>query len=277
MQKVHHPTATDMCHRPGKVHNHQRIVDIVMTTLTTLTKLRSLIFSCNISVVCNKLYVVLNNESENKMKAINFVFSILRQTYPIIAHLWYPWNEHSKTNLGYIELLIYRSIYLRSLGLRYIQVLLYPIAIKLRFFHFDNYSTWGTWLCFKKCKLKLDYYFTHISIFRFIRNLKVLILFNRKLYVDMGEDGGGLLHACACSRGDCRISDMHPSEMIVNCSWMVLEQFMNTYSWTCSSWTIHEHEMAMFMKLVRFMNLEFISLSSWTCEFMNYSWTIVHE
>ena len=45
------------------------------------------------------------------MKAINFVFSILRQTYPIIAHLWYPWNEHSKTNLGYIELLIYRSIY----------------------------------------------------------------------------------------------------------------------------------------------------------------------
>ena len=50
-------------------------------------KLRSLIFSCNISVVCNELYVVLNNESENKMKAINFVFSILRQTYPIIAHL----------------------------------------------------------------------------------------------------------------------------------------------------------------------------------------------
>ena len=43
-------------------------------------KLRSLIFSCNISVVCNKLYVVLNNESENKMKAINFVFSILQLT-----------------------------------------------------------------------------------------------------------------------------------------------------------------------------------------------------
>ena len=42
------------------------------------TKLRSLIISCNISVVCKKLYVVLNNESENKMKAINFVFSILR-------------------------------------------------------------------------------------------------------------------------------------------------------------------------------------------------------
>ena len=74
-------------------------------------KIRSLIFACNISVVCNKLHVVLNNESENKMKAIKFVFSILRQTYPIIAHLWYPWNEHSKTNLGYIELLIYRSIY----------------------------------------------------------------------------------------------------------------------------------------------------------------------
>ena len=57
------------------------------TVMTTLTKLRSLIFSCNISVVCNKLYVVLNNKSENKMKSINFVLSILRQTYPIIAHL----------------------------------------------------------------------------------------------------------------------------------------------------------------------------------------------
>ena len=63
-------------------------------------------FSCNRSVVCNKLYVVLNN-----IKAINLVFSIMRLTYPIIDHLWYPWNEHSKTNLGYIELLIYRSIY----------------------------------------------------------------------------------------------------------------------------------------------------------------------
>ena len=40
-----------------------------------------------VTCVCNKLYVVLSNESENKMKAINFVFSILRQTYPIIAHL----------------------------------------------------------------------------------------------------------------------------------------------------------------------------------------------
>ena len=44
-----------------------------------------------------------------------------------------------------------------------------------------------------------------------------------------------------------------------------------------SSWTIHEHEMAKFMKLVRFMNLEFINLSSWTCEFMNSSWTTVHD
>ena len=44
------------------------------------------------------LHVVFNNESENTMKAINFVFSILRQTYPINAHLWYPWNEHSNTN-----------------------------------------------------------------------------------------------------------------------------------------------------------------------------------
>ena len=48
-------------------------------------KLRSLIFSYNISVVCSKLYDMLNNESENKLKAINFVFSIFRQTYPNIS------------------------------------------------------------------------------------------------------------------------------------------------------------------------------------------------
>ena len=53
--------------------------------------------------------------------------------------------------------------------------------------------------------------------------------------------------------------------------WNDHELFMN------GSWTIHEHEMAKFMKLVRFMNLEFINLSSWTCEFMNSSWTIVHD
>ena len=39
-----------------------------------------------------------------------------------------------------------------------------------------------------------NYSFTHISIFRFIRNFKVPMLFNRKLYVvNMGEDRGGLL------------------------------------------------------------------------------------
>ena len=41
-------------------------------------KLKSLIFSCNIDIcVCTKLYVVLSNESENKMKAINFVLITL--------------------------------------------------------------------------------------------------------------------------------------------------------------------------------------------------------
>ena len=68
----------------------------------------------------------------------------------------------------------------------------------------------------------------------------------------------------------------------VKWSWTVHEWFLNSscavheHLFMNSSWTIHEHEMAKFMKLVRFMNLEFINLSSWTCEFMNYSWTIVH-
>ena len=35
--------------------------------------------------------------------------------------------------------------------------------------------------------------FTHISMFRFIRNFKVPILFNRQLCVNMGGDRGGLL------------------------------------------------------------------------------------
>ena len=63
-------------------------------------------------------------------------------------------------------------------------------------------------------------------------------------------------------------------ELFMNGSWTVHVQFMNTYSWTVHehlfmncSWTIHEHEVAKFMKLVRFMNLEFINVSSW----------IVHE
>ena len=37
------------------------------------------------------------------------------------------------------------------------------------------------------------FFYTHISIFRFIRSFKVPLLFNRKLYVNMGKDSGGLL------------------------------------------------------------------------------------
>ena len=33
----------------------------------------------------------------------------------------------------------------------------------------------------------------YISIFKFIRNFKVPLLLNRQLYVNMGEDRGGLL------------------------------------------------------------------------------------
>ena len=51
----------------------------------------------------------------------------------------------------------------------------------------------GTCLCFKQYKLMHNYSFTHISIFRFIRNFKVTILFNSKLYVNMGGDRSGLL------------------------------------------------------------------------------------
>ena len=95
-------------------------------------------FSCNISVVCNEpnilfctLYVVFNNESENKMKAINFVSSILRQTYPSIAHLWYPWNEHSKTNSA-ISNFLYIEVYSGPLDFdTYIRVLLYLLHIPL--------------------------------------------------------------------------------------------------------------------------------------------------
>ena len=78
----------------------------------------------------------------------------------------------------------------------------------------------------------------------------------------------------------------------VKWSWTVHEWFLNSscavheHLFMNSSWTIHKHDMAKFMKLVRFMHLEFISLSSWTCEFMNlwvhelfmiYSSWIVHE
>ena len=91
-------------------------------------KLRSLIFSCNISVyICTKLYVVLSNASENKMKAINFVLSILRLriNLPYYRSFVIPmkWTFKDKPRL-------YRTSYiskylLRSLGLRYIRVLLY--------------------------------------------------------------------------------------------------------------------------------------------------------
>ena len=73
----------------------------------------------------------------------------------------------------------------------------------------------------------------------------------------------------------------------VKWSWTVHEWFLNS---SCavhehlsmnSSWTIHEHEMAKFMKLVRFMNLgvhKFEFMNLWVHElFMNYSSWIVHE
>ena len=59
--------------------------------------------------------------------------------------------------------------------------------------HLKNIQHIGTWLCFKQYKLMHNHYFAHISIFRFIKNFKVHILFNRQLYVNMGEDMGGLL------------------------------------------------------------------------------------
>ena len=41
-------------------------------------------------------------------------------------------------------------------------------------------------------KLMHNYSFTHVSIFTFIQNFKVPLLLNRKLYVNMGVDMGGL-------------------------------------------------------------------------------------
>ena len=50
------------------------------------------------------------------------------------------------------------------------------------------------WLCFKTVLTHAQLYFTHISIFRFIQNVKVLCaLFNIQLCVHMSEDSGGLL------------------------------------------------------------------------------------
>ena len=62
------------------------------------------------------------------------------------------------------------------------------------FFHFDNYSTWWHLAVFQTVQTHAQYSLTHISIFSFIRNFKVPILLNRQLlYVNMGEDRGGLL------------------------------------------------------------------------------------
>ena len=46
---------------------------------------------------------------------------------------------------------------------------------------------------FQTVQIHAQLFFYTISIFRFIRYFKVPILFNRKLYVNMGEDRGGLL------------------------------------------------------------------------------------
>ena len=72
--------------------------------------------------------------------------------------------------------------------------------IKLRFFISINIQRGGTLLCFKQYKL-MDRFFTHTSIFRFIQNIKVPILFNRQqlLCVSMGKDRGGLIFGPHCS------------------------------------------------------------------------------
>ena len=56
------------------------------------------------------LYVVFNNELANKIKATNFVFSVLRQTLLSLIHDAHE-TKIFKDKLGYIKLLIYRSIY----------------------------------------------------------------------------------------------------------------------------------------------------------------------
>ena len=48
---------------------------------------------------------------------------------------------------------------------------------------------YSTWWHFKQYKLMHNHYFTHISIV----HVHVPLLLNRQLYVNMGEDRGGLL------------------------------------------------------------------------------------
>ena len=105
----------------------------IMNNIMLNNKLRSLIFSCNISVVCNKLYVVLNNESENKMKAIKLFLEYCDK----LTLLSLICDTHEMNIQGQTRL--YRTSYiskylLRSLGLRYIWVLLYMHWIHTHWF-----------------------------------------------------------------------------------------------------------------------------------------------
>ena len=50
----------------------------------------------------------------------------------------------------------------------------------------------GTWLSFKQYK-PIHNKFFYTSIFRFIRNFEIPVLFNRQLCVNMGKDRGGVI------------------------------------------------------------------------------------
>ena len=61
------------------------------------------------------------------------------------------------------------------------------------FYHCEKIKIFH-WLCFKQYKLSCTTIVLHtISIFRYILNFKVPLLFNRQLNVNTGEDRGGLL------------------------------------------------------------------------------------
>ena len=84
---------------------------------------------------------MLSNESENKMKAINFVLSILRINLPYYRSFVIPmkWTFKDKPRL-------YRTSYiskylLRSLGLRYIRVLLYIYIYIYIYIYYDNWKS----------------------------------------------------------------------------------------------------------------------------------------
>ena len=113
---------------------------------------------------------MLCNESDNKMKVINFVFSILRQTYPSITHLWCPWNEHSKTNLGYIKLLIYRSIYSGPLD--------FDIS---EFYCICLYMYWSLWCLHSTMYIYHDMGYTLLGVFYALYGIYVCVC----IYVDV--------------------------------------------------------------------------------------------